>query len=95
MDGIDTLLDVEHCSLSKSDSVGSEDGRMIGMAVVVGSKGFEMTFVSWLRHKGGKKQGDFILFQSCLFVNNHVLCLWDCVLDYDAFLSHIRQSPMN
>ena len=72
MDGIDTLLDVERHSLSKCDSIGSEDGRMIGVIVVVRSKGFEMTFMSWLRHEGRKKRGVFILFQSYLFVNNHI-----------------------
>ena len=72
MDGIDTLLDVERRSLSKCDSVRSEDGRMIWMIFVVRLKGFEMTFVSWLRHKGRKKRGVFILFQSYLFANNHV-----------------------
>ena len=51
MDGIDAFLD----SLSECDSIGSENGRMIGMVVVVGSKGFEVILVSWLRHKEGKK----------------------------------------
>ena len=55
MDGINVFLDVECCSLSECNSVGSEDRRVIGMVVVVGSKGFKMTFVSRLRHKGGKK----------------------------------------
>ena len=72
MDGVNTLFDVEHCSLSECDGVGSEDGRMIGMIVVVGPKSFEMTFVSRLRHRERKERGVFILFQSYLFVNNHV-----------------------
>ena len=91
MDGIDMFLDAERRSLSKCDSVRSEDGRIIGVIVVVRSKGFEMTFVSRLRHKGRKKQGVFILFQSYLFTNNHVFVFGIACLTMTCFC-HISDS---
>ena len=72
MDGIDAFLDVKCCLLSKGNSVGGKNRRIVGMVAVVGSKDFEVILVSRLRHKEGKERGVFILFQNYLFVNNHV-----------------------
>ena len=95
MDGINSFLDVEGCSLSKGDSVQSENRRVIRMVAVVGSQDFKVILVNWLRHKERKERRAFILFESCLFKNNLCYCFWDCVLYYDVSLLHIRQSLMN